>query len=51
MPFHSSTHLIEFDRQRDPSDMDLLIFLNGKPLKQALLESSFVSHSVLSEKK
>lgn len=39
VPFHSSSYLSNFGRQRDPSEMDLLVFLNGKPLKQKLLQA------------
>lgn len=35
--FHSSTHLETFGKQRDPGDMDTLIFLNGKELKKQII--------------
>lgn len=38
VPFHSSSKLQTFERERDPGDIDLLIFLNTKVLKTALLE-------------
>lgn len=37
VPFHSSSHLEVFEKQRDPGDMDSLIFLNGKSLKEQIL--------------
>lgn len=37
VPFHSSTHLETFGKQRDPGDMDTLIFLNGKELKKQII--------------
>ncbi len=39
MPFHSSSKLQTFDRERDAGDIDLLIFLNSKALKTQLLEN------------
>ena len=39
MPFHSSSKLQTFDRERDAGDIDLLIFLNSKSLKSQLLEN------------
>ena len=38
VPFHSSSSLQTFDRERDPGDIDLLIFLNSKRLRAQLLE-------------
>ena len=38
VPFHSSSSLQTFDRERDSGDIDLLIFLNSKRLRTQLLE-------------
>lgn len=48
VPFHSSSHLVDFGRQWDPSDMDVLIFLNAKPLKQQLIVADISSKSLSS---